>query len=55
MKGYSQVEGVKFGEIFSLVTKLASIRVLMSLGASFYLEIEQMFINITFIHGEIQE
>jgi hypothetical protein len=40
-KGYSQVEGVDFGEIFSPVAKLTSIRVLMSLAATFDLEIEQ--------------
>jgi hypothetical protein len=38
-KGYSQVEGVDFGDIFSLIAKLTSIRVLMSLAASFDLEI----------------
>jgi hypothetical protein len=40
VKGYSQVEGVDFGEIFSSVAKLTSIRVLMSLDATFDLEIE---------------
>jgi hypothetical protein len=39
MKGYSQVEGVDFDEIFSLVAKLTSIRVLMSLATTFDLEI----------------
>jgi hypothetical protein len=39
-KGYSQVEGVDFGEIFFPVAKLTSIRVLMSLAATFDLEIE---------------
>jgi hypothetical protein len=38
-KGYSQVEGVDFGEIFFHVAKLTSIRVLMSLAATFDLEI----------------
>ena len=38
-KGYSQVEGVDFSEIFSLVSKLTSIRVLMSLDVAFDLEI----------------
>jgi hypothetical protein len=40
-KGYSQVEGVDFSEIFSPVAKLTSIRVLMSLAATFDLEIEK--------------
>jgi hypothetical protein len=34
-KGYSQVEGVNFGEIFSHGEKLSSIRVLMSLAEIF--------------------
>ena len=37
---YSQVEGIDFGEIFSLVVKLTSIIVLMYLDATFDLEIE---------------
>jgi hypothetical protein len=39
-KGYSQVKGVDFGDIISPVEKLTSIRVLMSLAATFDLEIE---------------
>jgi hypothetical protein len=39
-KVYSQVEGVDFADIFSPVEKLTSIRVLMSLDATFYQEIE---------------
>jgi hypothetical protein len=38
-KGYSQVKGVNFGEIFSHVEKLTSIRVLISLVVAFDLEI----------------
>jgi hypothetical protein len=38
-KGYSQVEGVDFSDIFSCVEKLNSIRVLMSLATTFDLEI----------------
>jgi hypothetical protein len=41
-KGYSQVEVVDFGKIFSPVAKLTSIRLLMSLVATFDLEIEQI-------------
>jgi hypothetical protein len=50
-KGYSQLEGVHFCEIFSLVAKLTSIRVIMSLAATFDLEIEQMDVKKTFLHG----
>lgn len=39
-KGYSQVEGIDYGEIFSPIAKLTSIRFLLSLAASYDLEIE---------------
>jgi hypothetical protein len=39
-KGYSQVEGIDFGEIFSLVDKLTSIRFVLSIVVSFDLEVE---------------
>jgi hypothetical protein len=55
VEGYSQVEGVDFGEIVSLVAKLTSIRVLMSLAATFDLEIEQMDVKTTFLHGDLEE
>jgi hypothetical protein len=54
-KGYSQVEGVDFSEIFSPVAKLTSIRVLMCLAASFDLEIEQMDVKSKFVHGDLEE
>jgi len=55
VKGYSQVEGVEFGEIFSSIAKLYSIRVLMSLAASFNLEVEQMEVKTIFLHGDLDE
>jgi hypothetical protein len=39
-KGYSQVEGIDFGEIFSPTTKLTSIRFLLSIVVAFDLEVE---------------
>jgi heptaprenylglyceryl phosphate synthase len=39
-KGYSQIEGVNFGDIFSPIAKLTSIRVLMSLAVAFDMKIE---------------
>jgi hypothetical protein len=39
-KGYSQVEGIDFGEIFSPVAKLTSIRFILSIVVVFYLEVE---------------
>jgi hypothetical protein len=54
-KGYSQVEGIDFGEIFFLVSKLNSIRFLLSIVACFDLEVEQMDVKATFLHGDLEE
>jgi hypothetical protein len=35
VKGYSQVKGVDFGDILSLISKLTSIRVIMCLATTF--------------------
>jgi hypothetical protein len=51
---YSQVEGIEFGEIFSLVAKLTSIRFILSIVVSFDLEVEQMDVKITFLHGDLK-
>lgn len=54
-KGYAQVKGVDFGEIYSLVAKVNSIRILISWDTTFDLEIEQMDMIITFLHGYVEE
>jgi hypothetical protein len=54
-KGYSQVEGVDFGDIFSPVEKLTSIRVLMSLDRTFDIEIEKMDVKKMFLCGDLEE
>jgi hypothetical protein len=54
-KGYSQVEGIDFGEIFSPVAKLTSIRFILSIAAAFDLEVEQMDVKTTFLHGDLEE
>ena len=54
-KGYSQIEGIDFGEIFSPVSKLTSIRFLLYISTVFYLEILQMDLKMTFLHGDLNE
>eukprot|EP00253_Pinus_taeda_P010014 PITA_10014 len=39
-KGYSQVPGIDFGDIFSLVANVASIRLLLSIAIAFDFEVE---------------
>ena len=48
-KGYSQVEEIDFGEIFSPVAKLNSIRFTLSIVIDFYLEVEQMDVKTTLV------
>jgi hypothetical protein len=54
-KGYSQVDGIDFGELFSPIAKLTSIRFLLSIVAAFDLEVEQMDVKTTFLHGDLEE
>eukprot|EP00253_Pinus_taeda_P003020 PITA_03020 len=54
-KGYSQVSGIDFGDIFSPVAKVNSIRLLLSVVATFDFEVEQMDVKTTFVHGDLEE
>ena len=39
-KGYSQVPGIDFGDIFSPISKVTSIRLLLSVTVAFDFEVE---------------
>eukprot|EP01018_Ginkgo_biloba_P031117 Gb_21340 [translate_table: standard] len=54
-KGYSQKEGIDFHEIFSPIVKLVSIRVVLALVALLDLELEQLDVKTTFLHGDLDE
>jgi hypothetical protein len=54
-KGYSQVEGIDFGEIFSPVSKLTSIIFMLFFDDAFDFEIEKMDVKTTFLHGDLEE
>jgi hypothetical protein len=54
-KGYSQKEGIDFHEIFSPVVKLVSIRIVLALVALLDLELEQLDVKTTFLHGDLDE
>lgn len=54
-KGYSQVEGIDYGEIFSPIAKLTSIQFLLSLATTYDLEVKQMVVKTTFLHGDLEE
>ena len=50
-KGFIQREGIDFNEVFSSAVKHSSIRVLLSLVAYENLELEQIDVNTSFLHG----
>ncbi|GAA0162524.1 transmembrane signal receptor [Lithospermum erythrorhizon] len=54
-KRFAQKEGVDYNEIFSPVVKHTSIRVLLSLVARGNLELEQLDVKTTFLHGDLDE
>jgi hypothetical protein len=54
-KGYSHVEGIDFGEIFSPIAKLTSIIFLLSVAVEFEFEVEQMDVKTTFLHADLEE
>ncbi|KAB2613130.1 retrotransposon protein [Pyrus ussuriensis x Pyrus communis] len=54
-KGYAQKEGVDYNEIFSLVMKHSSIRILLALVAQFDLELVQLDVKTAFLHGNLSE
>ena len=55
VKGFLQKKGVDFDEIFAPVVKMTSIQTVLSMVASMNLEIEQLDVKITFLHGELEE
>lgn len=54
-KGYTQVEGVDYNEIFAPVVKHVSIRIMLSYVVNFDTELEQMDVKTAFLHGELDE
>ena len=55
VKGFSQKKGIDFDEIFSPVVKMSSIQVVLGMAASMDLEVEQLDVKTTFLHGHLEE
>ena len=47
--------GTAFGDIFSPVSNVDSIRLLLSVVSAFDFEVEQMDVKKTFLHGDLEE
>jgi hypothetical protein len=54
-QGYSQVEGLEFGETFALVARLEAIRILLAFTTSKGFKLYQMDVKSSFPNGVIQE
>ena len=52
-KGFSPKGGIDFHDIFSLVVKLVSVRILLELVSSYDLELEKLDVKTTFLHGDL--
>jgi hypothetical protein len=54
-QGFSQVEGVDFGEIFAPVAHLEAIRILLAFAASKGFKLYQIDVKSAFLNVVIQE
>ncbi|KAH9696921.1 Integrase catalytic domain-containing protein [Citrus sinensis] len=54
-KGFTQKKEVDFKEVFSPVVMHSSIRVLLAITASLDLELDQIDVKTTFLHGNLDE
>jgi hypothetical protein len=54
-QGFSQVEGLDFGETFVHVARLKTIRILLAFTASKGFKLYQMNLKSAFLNGVIQE
>jgi hypothetical protein len=54
-QGFSQVEGLDFGETFALVARLEAIRILLTLAAFKEFKLYHMDVKSVFLNGLIQD
>ena len=54
-KGFRQREGIDYFDIYALVARITSIRVLIALASIYKLVIHQMDVKTTFLNGDLDE
>ena len=54
-QGYSQVEGIDYGETFAPVPRLESIRLLIAYASHHNFKLQQMYVKSAFLNGPINE
>ncbi|KAK0584804.1 hypothetical protein LWI29_018907 [Acer saccharum] len=55
VKGFQQIEGIDYSEIFSPVVKLTTIRLVLSIVAEKGLYLEQLDVKTAFLHGDLEK
>ena len=54
-KGYAQTYGLDYSETFSPVAKLTSVRLLVSLAATYHWDLHQLDVKNAFLNGSLTE
>ena len=54
-KGYIQRHGIDYDEVFMLVARVETIRLVITLAASNGWEIHHLDVKMAFLHGELKE
>jgi hypothetical protein len=54
-QGYTQVEGLDFGETYALVVRLEAIRILLAYTCAHNIKLYQMDVKSAFLNGHINE
>ncbi|KAL6218155.1 hypothetical protein ACLB2K_011371 [Fragaria x ananassa] len=55
LKGYKQREGLDYFNIYSLVTRITSIKIVLAIDALRNLEVYQMDVKTAFLNGDVEE
>ena len=54
-QGYTQVEGLDFGETYALVVRLKAIKILLAYACAHNIKLYQMDVKSAFLNGYINE
>ena len=55
VKGFQQKESIDYIEIFSLVMKISTIRLVLGMVAAENLHLEQLDVKTAFLHSDLEE